>query len=269
MKYIDFVGCMQTQIFYESWFYGNRAIVGMLRHLSPAVGAAWAMVSLEGHTLAKAAWYTWQKYRKVPSEYGLELNFNMGHQGNRPVLLLHGAVGSWNYLGDLATSLQEKGYPVFVLNVGSGMVTDAMRDDVYKKIDQIRENYFHALGTETVVDIVAHSMGGNLAVAAAFAKEGSYIDAKGDLQFETGRVKKATSSVGKVITLAMPSNREEAGWMQEIGKIEDLFNIRAKYDALMGHKECALAESHVLNIDAGHVGIVFHPKTVDAISSFL
>jgi hypothetical protein len=40
-----------------------------------------------------------------------------------------------------------------------------------------------------------------------------------------------------VITIALPSNQTETNWMREINKINDLFNINAKYDALMGYKK--------------------------------
>ncbi|CAF2695177.1 unnamed protein product [Rotaria sp. Silwood2] len=92
------------------------------------------MLILEGHTLCKAVWYTLKKYRKDPQVYGLN-QWNETHcRRRRPVLLLHGAVGSWSYLGDLAVLLESVHIPVFIINLGFELPTEEIRKQVFKKI---------------------------------------------------------------------------------------------------------------------------------------
>ena len=106
------------------WFFTQTCIVDLLKnYVSPVLGVIYAMIVLEAHTLCRAAWYTIYKYRQDPTTYG----FNTIHSDRRPVLLLHGAVGSRSYRGDLVTALRSAQIPVFVLNHGFGIPTDKIR----------------------------------------------------------------------------------------------------------------------------------------------
>lgn len=248
---------------YLIWFWVNQLLVDIVkRHISPMLSVTLGMLLLEGHTLCKAAWFTWRKYRRDPKEYGLD-QFETVDRECRPVLLLHGAVGSWAYLGDLAVALKRANIPVFVINLGFGLPTDEMRRRVFDKIQTIKT-------VNPLVDIVAHSNGGNLALCCAFTSECSFIDSTGKLKFRD--VPQANADIGKIITIALPSNAEEVHQMQQIGKENDLFNINAKYDALMSYKKCALVgalSSHAAEISAAHVGIVFQPKTYERLIAYL
>ena len=60
--------------------------------------------------------------------------------------------------------------------------------------------------------------------------------------------------------------------MRQINKAHDLFNINAQFDALMGHKKCALIKelsSHASEVNAGHIGIVFQHVTYERVLQFL
>jgi len=289
----------------------------MQQYISPALGAIYGMLFLEAHTICKATWYTLKKYRKDPQAYGLNQRNEPNHL-HHPVLLLHGAVGSWSYLGDLAVALKNANIPVFVIDLGFGLPTEEMRKKVFNKIEEIRRLYSNSnkrtdnesytgqnerqspniiqqeastvklirishgnetTGTATnskssnmipLVDIVAHSNGGNVALYSAFTEDCSYIDEQGNLKFRSAL--EANPHIGKVITVAFPSNQTETKWMHEINKTNDLFNVNAKYDALMGYKKCALVEelpAHVEYIDAGHIGIVFNRTAHNRILQFL
>ena len=258
-------------VIYLTWFWVNQFLVNVVkRHLSPMLSVTLGMLLLEGHTLCKAAWYTWKKYCRDPKEYGFD-QFETVKHDHRPVLLLHGAVGSWSYLGDLAVALQAANIPVFVINLGFGLPTEKTRRDVFEKIRAIRK--FCAREGEngaSLVDIVAHSNGGNLALYSAFTSECSFIDEQGEFRFRD--VPQANGDIGKIITIALPCNAEEVHQMQQIGKENDLFNINAKYDALMSHKKCALVGalySHAVEISAGHVGIVFLHSTSEQVIRYL
>lgn len=300
---------------YIAWFYINKFLVeAMQQYISPAVGAIYGMLFLEGHTICKAVWYTLRKYRQNPEVYGLN-QWNETNYRRRPVLLLPGAAGSWHYLGDLAVALINAHIPVFVVDLGLGSATEEMRKKVLMKIEEIRRLYsnfnqqtddqssieqiesqsLYTIQEETstmklirtnhgnettrtttnsnaipLVDIVAHSNGGNIALYSAFTEDCSYIDEQGNLQFRSEP--QANPNIGKVIMIALPSNQTETNWMCEVNKIDDLFNINAKYDALMAYKKCALQielPSHVEYINAAHVGIVYSRAIHTRILQFL
>ncbi len=247
---------------YRAWFFCHQTLVETCRrYVSPAIGACWGMVFLEAHTLMRASWHTFKKYRKNPKEYGLE-PVNLSKQTQNPVLLIHGAAGSWNYLGDLATSLTKEKRSVFVINLGSGQPTNEKREKIYNKIEEI-----HKANKTLKIDIVAHSMGGNLALYSAFEESCSTIDKQGDLIF--ARTKKAHPLVAKVITIALPADEKELSWIKEIGKVKEFFNVTAKYEGLMGHKKCALEADQTCEINAAHIGIVFQKETQSAVNNFL
>lgn len=307
-----------TIYIYVIWFHINKFLVlAMQQHISPALGAIYGMLLLEGHTICKAAWYTWNKYRKDPQLYGLN-QWNTKNCRNRPVLLLHGAAGSWSYLGDLAVTLKNANIPLFVVDLGMGLPSQEMRRKVFNKIEEIRRLYsifnqkingecddiqfgeqnLNTVSEETstvklirtnrenetvstttdptnsnaipLVDIVAHSNGGNVALYSIFTEDCSSINGQGELQFRCTR--QANPHIGKVITVALPSDQTETKWMREVKKINDLFNVNAKYDALMAYKKCAMVEefpSHVEYVDAGHIGIVYNRETSSRILQFL
>ena len=222
------------------------------------------MLILEGHTIIKAAWYTMKTYRKDPKTYGFN-EFDSTEARHGPVLLLHGAVGSWSYLGDLATALKAAHIPVFVINLGAGQPAEEARQKVTDKIKEI-----NSVSGDGLVDIVAHSNGGNLALYSIFTRECSTIDERGVLEFRDAPV--ANPQIGKVITIALPSDEAEVDWMRQINKVHDLFNINAQFDALMGHKKCALIKelsSHATDVNAGHIGIVFQRVTYERVLQFL
>jgi len=306
------------QYIYIIWFYINEFLVRVIQqHISPALGAIYGMLFLEGHTVCKAAWHTYNKYHKDPQIYGLN-QWNGENYCHRPVLLIPGAAGSWSYLGDLAVALNKANIPVFVVDLGFGLPTEEMRKKIFTKIEEIRRLYSNfnkktgdksctdqterqSVGTlqektstvklirtnhedETIrittnsissniiplVDIVAHSNGGNVALYSAFTEDCSYVDEQGNLKFRSAL--QANPYIGKLITVALPSNQTETNWMHEINKINDLFNVNAKYDALMAFKKCALNEefsAHVEYIDAGHIGIVFNRAAHNQILQYL
>ena len=265
---IDFI----CHVIYVLWFWIHRYLTEQIKkHVSPAFGAFYGMLLLEGHTICRTVWYGLVKYRKEPHVYGFD-GIQLEQRDHRPVLLLPGAVGSWPYLGDLATALRSANIPVFVINIGVGLPNEAMRRAIFHKIQHIRE-MIASLGADkstAVVDIVAHSNGGNLGLYSAFDDRCCTINDRGELIFVDEP--KANPFVGKVITVALPTNAEELNWMKQINKANNLFNVNAKYDALMSHKICALTNeyaSQTMEISAAHVGIVFQNETHQQVINFL
>lgn len=217
---------------YESWFRFQNSIAHACRRFSPVAGAILPMICLEIHQVCRAAWYQMFTYRKTPSAYGLD-------EGpiRSPVLLVPGAVGSWNYLGDLAMKIRKTGRSVFTIDLGAGDISE-------KKIEAVKEK-LAALSLTGPVDIVAHSMGCDIALRA------------------TAR---APGKAGKIICIANPTDEKD---LQLVEKINAVYNITAQYDGLLGHKVSALPSSQKVEIPIGHIGIVFHPTTHEAALHFL
>ncbi|CAF2944898.1 unnamed protein product [Rotaria sp. Silwood2] len=88
--------------------------------------------------------------------------------------------------------------------------------------------------TIPLVDIVAHSNGGNLALYSTFTQDCSYIDGDGNFKFRSSP--QSNPHIGKIITVALPSNQTEVNWMRQINKLDNLFNVNAKFNALMAYK---------------------------------
>jgi len=45
-----------------------------------------------------------------------------------------------------------------------------------------------------------------------------------------------------VVTLALPTTTAELAWLTEARSTNQVYNVVAKYDVLMGHKPCGFAE---------------------------
>ena len=256
---------------YNKWFQINDVAGTFLRKHSLITAAALhGMFSLESLTLAKVTWKTLVTYSKKPKTYGL--NQIPKNSNQNPVLLIHGAAGTWNYMGDLAKSLSSQGIPVFVIDLGGGPASNEKRKAVHKKIKAIQKLYEKAGKTIPKVDIVAHSLGGSLAYASAFKKSCSTIDSSGNLSFLNNKVPEAKTRIRKIITLALPTDQTEINHIKTIGKLNDLYNITAKYDLLVGHKPCALKtelKEHETEINTTHVEIVYNQEAQNTLIKYL
>ncbi len=200
------------------------------------------MVLSETPTLIRAALYTvW--YSKAPQSYGLDES-SVDTQ-KRHVLLMHGAAGNWRYMYDLSQYLTMRGIQVSVINTGGGEATEEKRALVARKIAEIRARYTKKDMLPPKIDLVAHSLGGYLALFSA-VQGGKII--QGELQ-ETTPVT-SHPHIGKLITLAMPYNSAERQLLKKAGKIDETYNIIARYDALMGQKEIALAHKNRATVHA-------------------
>lgn len=250
---------LTTETAYETWFSANKGIIDRLKKMGPpgpALGAIQGMVLLEPHKIVRSGWYEHIRFTEPPKTYGFDVAKK--DHNHRPVLLLPGAIGTWNYLADLASALKQKEIPVFVMSPGAGGPTQEKLQKVREKILEIRSLYKNP----PLVDIVAHSMGANLGVAVAYDESSLMIDSEGNITFQTDQPN-ANPFVGKVITLANPLVKEEVEPLQKAKKIDQFFNILAKYDGIMGHKQPGLVgelAQQSAEVKAGHIGIVFDPQ---------
>lgn len=258
---------------YETWFATNKGIIDLLKQMEapgPALGALQGMFLLEPHMIVRSGWYGQHRFSGDPKDYGFDvLNADSALSGKHPVLLLPGAIGTWHYLGDLATSLKQAGIPVFTIDLGAGAATNEKLKKLNEKIHAIRALY----QSPPSIDIVAHSMGANLGLALAYDEESTFIDAEGNLAFQANKEIKANQLVGRIVTLANPLITSEVESLKNVGKIDHFFNIIAKYDGIMGHKQPGLVGDmarQAEEVENGHIGIVFdslvHQKIIQKLS---
>ena len=267
------------------------------RRISSDFGMFYGFIVLELHILLKIVWYTLVKYCHDPTTYG----FNQINEENckyRPVLLLHDAMGySWSYLGDLAMVIKKADRSVFVLNFEFGLSANEKRKRILNKMKEIQQKYsnlhsnidlqFHqnenkgqkllyTIAEElpmktSLIDIVVHSNSAKIALCSLFTEDCSYLNEQGNLKFHSTNLQ-INQHIGKIITIASPSNRMEINWMRRLNKFYDLYNINAEFDAIMSWKKCDLEEElpeNVRYICAGHLGIVFNQTTYNRVVQFL
>lgn len=241
-------------VVYEKYFNLMKgAIEGLSRKGYRALAVTVGMVLTEPVSCAHAVWNS-IFFRKDPSD---KKEIHKPH-----VLLMHGALGDCYYMKEGIQYLKSRGFTVDIINTGFGEVNDDMRKQVNNKIMEIRTRHNCTIGDAPSahkefpkVHIIAHSMGGYLALASAFQNpnmQGDKVTLSSDLR--------ASPYVGKIITLAMPFDAEERQLFATAYKLNDVYNINAKYDALMGHKKPALDPQHNSEVNAGHIGIVYNKE---------
>lgn len=246
-----------------------NSVVKLLQKIGLSAGGA--IIGMLGHepdTLLYAAKDTYWDFRKEPSQYGLDILRSEIDFTKRPVLLIHGAAGSWNYMGPLATGLMERNYTVFVLNLGMGMPSQDKKELLLSKIDSIMKLYIDRRFMLSSVDLIAHSMGASTALAAVLSSESTVIE-NGTVCASHEGTLSANANVGKLITLANPSDASDLSLLARASKDSDTFNIIAKYDVLMSHKVPTLNKSQIIELDSKHVNIVYHKEVVNSICHFL
>ncbi len=196
------------------------------------------------------------RYSKQPKHYGIN-HFRASHKGKNPVILLHGRMSHWVDLMDLALSIKFANIPVFFISLQNQHPTESDRHRINEEVEKIQNLYREEFNEDCpLIDIVGHSLGGDMALYSAFAPGCSIIE-RGNLKFMSEP--QPNPPIGRIITLGMPTNSLEIDWIWAAGKKREIFNIVAKFDAIMGSKECALIHKkpkQVLEIDTGHLGIL-------------
>lgn len=247
---------------YEVYFNAiDQSVRAVSRRGYRALAVTAGMILTEAPTLIRAGVYT-AIYRKNVQQYGIDLA--KVDSTCRHVLLLHGAAGSWHYMRDLTNFLRKEKIQVSIIDLGGGEATQEKRSLVISKIQQIRGRYSQLNMTAPKIDIVAHSLGGYLGLAATILG-GTIKD--GELQEDETIM--ANPHVGKLITLAMPYNAKECAMLKKADKIDETFNIIAQYDALMGTKEQALSKKNSYVADAGHIGIVYSQEAIGELAKIV
>jgi hypothetical protein len=265
MSYIKHFILSNKRRFYKAYFSFFKGWIDLSTYLKfRGFGLASGTIFLELNSALKAVRRR-LKYLKDPIHYGLN-QFNHEHQGKHPVILIHGRMGKWTDLMGLARRLQNAQIPVFLLTLqNSTYPSEADRTQINELVKEIRIQYFNRFNEAPPrVDLVGHSLGGDMALYTAFAVDCSYIEEKdfltrGDLQLIKGKQPELNPFIRKVITVGMPSSSQELEWIKATGKERDLFNVVAKFDAVIGHKKSALSDlrpNHVFFVNSGHLGIL-------------
>ncbi len=206
-------------------------------------------------------------YHKEPTHYGFN-QFTPEHQGKSPAILLHGRMGKWQDVAALAEELKKAHIPVFLLNVKrSECISEQERTNINNEITRIQNLYTATFQEQApAVDLIGHSFGGDLSFSTSFSIDSTTIDdsqpeilRRDRFQIMEGKNPTANPLVGKVITIGMPSDAKEVAWAKAAGTAHQLYNVVAKYDAIVRDKVSALGDEfpqNVLEVNAGHLGIL-------------
>jgi len=218
---------------YKVWFSVVSSFTGWLRPRSTALSAGVAMLSLEGPTLLRATWDIFVRYRKDPEKYGFNGQVNPEDKPavRGAIVLMHGAVGSWGYMGDLATRLLKEGYYVHAIDLAQ-----------CQNIEQCLQRHVSDACTHSgkqKVTIVAHSNGANVVV---------------------DNLNAIAEKVERFISVAMPIEKSK---LEQFPQHIETRAILAEFDAVVDNKTNAI--SSCIELDAAHIGIVNHPNLVDEI----
>jgi len=192
----------------------------------------------------------------------------------RPVLLIHGWLGTRGALSIIERRLKKDGFPVFSINLGSPNVKDiaASAKQVTAKVERLSER----LGIQQV-DVVAHSMGGLIGlwamkkngladyirrfIAVGSPFHGTLLAAAGLPLFGLW---------GKSLWQMLPGS----SFIRQLHegplppKVE-LYSIAARHDGIVPLKSAALAGATNLMIERGHASLVVSQSAYKRIHAIL
>jgi hypothetical protein len=155
-----------------------------------------------------------------------------------PILLLNGNYSHQATFLPLLYKLKKSGNnrPIYTVNLPPNC------DDInliIKKVNEIKEQYSRPIN----IDVVGHSMGAFLIQKLIQAK--------------------STFFVNRVITLGTPC------FIEHLFSDEKVFDITAKDDLIISCKSQLKHPENIVEVTTGHLGLLFHKKSLQAIQQFL
>lgn len=235
-SYSGFIETMVQNLFKRGWFW---------------FGVVFGTILQEPWEVVKASCVypfglkePFQFYGMNPSSITIE----QSHK--RPILLIHGNLHNQSAWLGLARELKGANLgPVFTLNLPSGTITGRDFALLGEKIDRIKRLY----QKEITIDLIGHSRGGDLA---------------GELGDSVSR---AGVNFGKVIKIGVPFSKreiEELKWIHP-NFTERIFEITAKHDVLVGKRPSYVPSKCHLEVNTGHLGLLYSPAVYAEIINFL
>lgn len=215
-------------------------------------------------------------FRKDPAEYGFN-QLKPEHQGKQAVVMLHGRMGRWQDLANIGATILKAGTPVFMMSLeDSSKINENDRTRINNKLKEIQALYTSTFKiAPPQVNLVGHSMGGEMSILTALSEESVSIEnikefPYQELQEKEGLQAKANPLVGKVITIGMPMDNKEVALYKTAKKLNDTYNLVAKYEHIV-RKESALQTElpdHVIEMNNTHLGML-NTETSQRIISIL
>jgi hypothetical protein len=166
----------------------------------------------------------------------------------RPILLLNGNYSHQGTFLPLLHALEKSGNkrPVFTVNLPPNCDEEKYTAPT---LESIKKKYQLEESEQLEIDIVGHSMG-SFAIYNLLWSDSNY-------------------KVGRAITLGTP-------WFHDNGEPYSLpENVMTKIFDITGAKDCLTSTKSMRNeeqkkdVNTGHLGLLFHPKSIRAIRSFL
>lgn len=167
-----------------------------------------------------------------------------------PILLLNGNFSHQATFLPLLRALQESGNkrPVYTINLPPNSSFDT--DLITEKVASILKQYEADEDSPFEIDMIGHSMGSGLIQ--------NFCQEKSEDSHYASNV-----HVGRVITIGSPNSYPAT---QKVAKVVN--DVIGKKDLLVPFKG-SLEDENKQEIDTGHLGLLFHPESLQAIQDFL
>ena len=159
-----------------------------------------------------------------------------------PILLLNGNYSHQACFLPLLYKLSKSGNkrPIFTLNLPPNCRDIHL---ILNKVELIKKQYDKVDDLFFNIDLIGHSNGADLV----------------QILLQTRKV----FFINRIITLGTPC------YIEDQFNNKKIFDITAKNDPLILEKSCLVHSSNRVEVDTGHLGLLFHAKSLNAVQHFL
>lgn len=159
-----------------------------------------------------------------------------------PILLLNGNYSHQATFLPLLYKLSKSGNkrPIFTVNLPPNCRDIHL---ILNKVELIKKQYDKVDDLFFNIDMIGHSMGADLIQRLLQTRKVFFIN--------------------RIITLGTPC------YIEDQFSNKKIFDITAKNDLLILDKSCLINSSNSIEVDTGHLGLLFHAKSLNAVQHFL
>ncbi|MCB1109820.1 MAG: hypothetical protein KDK64_02475 [Chlamydiia bacterium] len=175
-------------------------------------------------------------------------------QGRTPILALHGKNGTQGTFLKMGTYFEAHQLgPLFTVNLSEGELTEADREVIDRKIEEIRE-----ICGDQPIDLLGYSRGAEIALYAALDQE-SYRIHEGYC-YQTQAWTSWRPEVRRVVRMGSMMTEGEWNYLSPTMQ-ESVWEIRGLDDIHMPEPSCAIHKVEVEGV--GHVGLTSSPEVFE------
>jgi hypothetical protein len=181
-----------------------------------------------------------------------------------PILLLHGNWHNQSAWLSFAESAAKSGFgSLYTVNLPSGSLSEQDIAIVNDKIAEIKAQYKLHKRDDIKVHLVGHSRGARIAYYMAAEESGWHFNKVEAVL--TGEKIVLRRDIGKIIKLGYPTSEWDIG---HFGAITQAYDVVGMEDVIVTHRS-KLPAKHYLEVECGHVGLLYHPAVHEQIIKWL